>query len=287
MTEECLIIHLPLTKNDINSISKIDNINIEDKNKIDKIIQKENIDNIYNDNNNNIINRTIKKENIDYTYDNNIKCINCIHLQKQINKLERIKCNNIIHNINIKLEDIYTGNDILLNKNIVCWWCCHSFESLPIGLPEKYYENIFYVIGYFCSFNCAMSYNLSLNDYKIWERISLLYFLKQYININTEKTIIMAPPRCMLKIFGGILSIEEFREKSIIFKRQFRNIIFPIISLNKQIEESDYTDEQNMLLKSINCKKKNINDTELVLKRSKPLNKSSLFKMMNIQNINE
>jgi len=345
--DECLIIHLPLTKNDINKINYIDKtdktekiiLNIdEDLPKINsniisnisnilnicchtEIEQKD--QNIYKTNNDEIDKSHIKplnnlteeyynlmdditnKESRRYENSNiendlkkidvvnnsyNMTCINCINLHKRLNIFEKIniKSNKIIHNIEIKLEDIYTGKDLLEKRDIMCWWCCHIFDTLPIGLPEKYNEQIFYVIGYFCSFNCAMSYNFSLNDYKIWERISLLYFLKQYININSDTTIIMAPPRCMLKIFGGVYTIEEFRDKSIVFKRQFRTIIFPIISVTKQIEESDYLDDQNLLLKPINGKKKFIssNDTELVLKRSKPLNKSSLYKMMNIQNIN-
>ena len=51
------------------------------------------------------------------------------------------------------------------STNIHCWWCCHKFDNPPCQLPEKYYEKKYHVFGCFCSYNCALSYNLDLDDY--------------------------------------------------------------------------------------------------------------------------
>ena len=56
------------------------------------------------------------------------------------------------------------------NTDVCCWWCCHTFKTPPVSIPEKIYNKKYYVFGCFCSFNCAYSYNINLNDYKIWER---------------------------------------------------------------------------------------------------------------------
>ena len=286
---DCLIIHLPITEKEIKSLennnSKINN-DIKNDKKINLFeIDEKNIE-IKEDTNNNI-------------------CHNCVHYQEKLEKLEKkysinnlVNNDKIIHNIAIKLENIYNKEDIWDKQNdVCCWWCCNKFDTLPLGLPEKYYEKKFHVMGIFCSFNCAMAYNLSLSDNKIWDRISLLYHLRNIIflsinppgllpnnDIKLLDNIIIAPPRCMLKMFGGSLTIDEFREKSIILKKQFRSIIPPTITLTQQIEESTYCIDQNILIKQ--NKSKNFNNIMggLVLKRTKPtINKSSLMQLMKIQ----
>ena len=92
----------------------------------------------------------------------------------------------------------------------------------------------------------------------------------------------------MLKMFGGTLNITDFREKSIILKKQYRNIIPPTIALTQHIEETTYNQDQNVLLKQNKVKNLSNISTGLVLKRNKPIaSKTSLFNMMNIQQSNE
>ena len=37
-----------------------------------------------------------------------------------------------------------------------CWWCCHTFEGVPLSMPYKHDErrNKFYTSGNFCSWSC-------------------------------------------------------------------------------------------------------------------------------------
>jgi hypothetical protein len=293
--DDCLFIHLPLNKNDIEKVIKnnIDDISLP------KEIKKINLD--FEDKMNN--SSIQKNENIQY---NTVcKCTNCDKLQETINEMEaKLHINKlnstdrITYNINVKLEDIYTNNDVWenTNKDVCCWWCSHTFDTLPLGLPEKYYDKKFHVIGNFCSFNCAMAFNLSLNDHKIWDRVSLLYHMRNmiYLNIYPNRDvkklddIIVAPPRSMLKMFGGSLTIENFRERSIVLKKQYRNIIPPIVSLTQPIEETTYNQDQNQIIKQPKLKTLSNLTSGLVLKRSKPVtSKSSLYNLMKIQQVSE
>ena len=45
--------------------------------------------------------------------------------------------------------------------DVLCWWCCHNFDTHPIGIPMKYdeHEDVFKVIGCFCSLNCAFAHS--------------------------------------------------------------------------------------------------------------------------------
>lgn len=42
--------------------------------------------------------------------------------------------------------------------NLDCWWCCHPFNTAPIGLPVDYKNNKFFVHGCFCSIHCMYAW---------------------------------------------------------------------------------------------------------------------------------
>jgi hypothetical protein len=305
-SNDCLFVHIPLSKTDIEKITNNGQLT-------DEIIETKTEETI-------VKNKTTKKIDLqnedydDYNVEKNmnrqycLQCTNCEKLQDKINTIEsryhigRLNdSDKLTYSISIKMEDIYTGEDIWENKydDVCCWWCCNKFDTLPIGLPEKYYDKKFHVIGYFCSFNCGLAYNLSLNDHKIWDRISLLYHMRNLIYLNIYPLgdiknlddIIVAGPRSLLKMFGGPFEIEKFRENSIILKKQYRHIIPPIVSFTQQIEETTYKQNQNVIIKNKNKTSANFNNnmaSGLVLKRTKPLtSKTSLFNMMNIQQVSE
>jgi hypothetical protein len=230
-------------------------------------------------------------------YNCGISCTNCNELNTKIEMLTKkldeltgiinnsvISRSKIIENT-IHIENYYVENlDSDKTCNICCWWCCNNFDSLPIGLPFKFYNNIFYVYGFFCSFNCCLAYNYSLNDYNIWERTTLLYNYKnKIIPIKDNKIIKAAPPKEILQQFGGLIKITEFRNNTIILKKNYRLNIPVTISIRSTIEETDDTNESNFYTRlNLNTN----NDTKLILKRTKAVQKNnskkSLLTMMNI-----
>ena len=99
------------------------------------------------------------------------------------------------------------------NTNIYCRWCCHPFQDIPCAIPERYINNVFYVYGNFCSFNCAASFIFDKGDDKIWEKYSLLNLLYKNLSESEYTKIKLAPPRETLQIFGGHLSISKIQKQ--------------------------------------------------------------------------
>jgi hypothetical protein len=137
----------------------------------------------------------------------------------QINNENIVKSYNTNNLKNIKivktLKNIIKDSTFPERTNIYCWWCCHPFECTPCTMPIKYdsYKNKYNCVGIFCSWNCVKSYSFDLKDQKISERASIItLIIKQLYNLSYSIGIKPAPPRQTLKMFGGYLSIEEFRQ---------------------------------------------------------------------------
>lgn len=100
-------------------------------------------------------------------------------------------------------------------SSTACFWCCHSFGWNPCVLPLSYdaYENMYACEGHFCSPECAMAYlysDPSLSDVTRWTRHALLADLYRTMYVGKELT--QAPPRSCLRLFGGPLDIEQYRQ---------------------------------------------------------------------------
>lgn len=168
--------------------------------------------------------------------------------------------------------------------NTCCWWCCHPFEGMPCALPEVYRRDKFFVCGVYCSFNCAASYNFSKNDGDdMWMRYSLLNLMYKKMYGTKFVKIGLAPPREVLKMFGGYMCIEEFRETSLRMDKTFQVIKPPMVAIIPKIEE-------NILNRGIRTGHTNehiLSKTQnsLKLKRTKPVMNpnSTLQSFMNIK----
>lgn len=158
-------------------------------------------------------------------------------------------------------------NQWIKNTKIACWWCCHQFDHIPLGLPEYINKDKFYLSGCFCSFNCMMAYNLDLNDYKIWNRQANIYQMKNKIDPENKMTIKPAPPRQTLQMFGGPLTIQEFRESFYMINKEFRYFLPPMTSMIGIVEE----DSRDLSYEPNNRKVKHP-----LIKRKKPLPKQSI-----------
>ena len=101
------------------------------------------------------------------------------------------------------------------SSNTCCFWCCHKFSWSPVHMPISYdaYKNIYTCEGYFCSPECCLSYiygDTKVSETAKWNRHSLLRHL--YADMYTDRTLSPAPPRSLLRMFGGPLDIEQYRE---------------------------------------------------------------------------
>jgi hypothetical protein len=237
--EEKVIYHLPLNPNDIND-TQVNNLFI-----------KNNLANKVNCNNNSIVN----DDNLLSVSGSDFINSTIINNNNNINKI-------IIHQINF-------------NKNTKCWWCKNNFSTPAIQLPESYSDGIFYCTGNFCSYNCAKSYNLDLNDVSTYKRNSLINFLYN-LTYSENNNIISAPHWLSLEEYGGILTIEQFRENFIINNKEYIVLHPPIISRQMQIEESYKISK----LKEVSINKLNKIysdiDSEYTIKRNKSYQSNNL-----------
>lgn len=172
-------------------------------------------------------------------------------LGRNINKVN-------VHNIKFKL-------------GTKCLWCKYAFDTPAIELPEDYFNNIFYCIGNFCSWNCAKAHNIDLNDTSTWKRESLLnlMFFQTY---GSFKDITPAVSWLMLEDYGGRLTIEDFRKLFILNNKDYIVLHPPLVTRQLQIEESYKKSTGNY---NIN-KTETAYDGEFLLKRSKPLETNNL-----------
>jgi hypothetical protein len=139
--------------------------------------------------------------------------------------------------MNVSFVDIKNDKTIICEKtDIACWWCTYNFDTLPCFIPERFADGKFYVFGCFCSFDCAKAYNLSLNDYKVSNRNSLMRKLYNTIK-GTDEDIPIAPARELLEKFGGHISIDEYRKISRSINKEYRLLLPPMVNLVACIEE--------------------------------------------------
>jgi hypothetical protein len=143
---------------------------------------------------------------------------------------------------NFKIRGIITGWHT--KTDIWCHWCCHPFDTFPVPCPIAYNEitSKFDTVGVFCSWDCSAAYSIDK-----YNSLSHLYKLRKCIGVLAgpagpatgsegskgslqdnqaptgpwinkpeyqETAFNVACPRLCLKVFGGSMTIEEFRKKS-------------------------------------------------------------------------
>jgi hypothetical protein len=160
------------------------------------------------------------------------------------------------------LNTFYENEEWLHQTDICCWWCCHQFDSVPIGYPIKYIEKInkFRSRGIFCSFPCMVAYS---KEQKSENKDLIKYLFYKLTGLNTfSSNLNPAPPRCALKMFGGMLDIDEFRN-SIPNKKIYQMIEYPMIIARDYIQEVDLE-----RIKTVNNTVFNTNDFSRINKLS-------------------
>jgi hypothetical protein len=181
-------------------------------------------------------------------------------------------------------EEKNKNNEWPSNTSIACYWCCHKFNNSPFGIPLNYKNDKFDVFGCFCSLECATAYNFKNNDNvdEMWERYNLINLMCRKMNYGNY--VKPAPAILSLKMFGGYLEIDKFREY---FKTdKVINVNFPpMTSITQQLEEINENDLNNEY-KFIPIDNDRINKykEKIFFKRSKPLinNTNSLENTMKL-----
>ena len=151
----------------------------------------------------------LNQDNFEKYYKNNKKYLSNFTENNKEQHLKRLRVITTLKNV-IK-DSVWPEK-----TDVCCWWCCHKFNNSPCTLPIKYdeYKKKYDFVGIFCSWNCTKSYNLHKKDHKMYERAQLITLIvKQLYGIESAISIKSAPYRECLKMFGGYMTIEEFRNE--------------------------------------------------------------------------
>jgi hypothetical protein len=179
----------------------------------------------------NTINRSEQTQDLNDVNDGDNK----IHLQKDNIKKGFFQLLNYFHDWKEK-------------THVKCWWCCHNFDTVPIGMPIKYDNKVkkFIVRGIFCSFGCMLAY--SNNTQGVNPKKYLINYLYKKLTGHTIINFKEAPSKYVLKSFGGLLSIEEFRNVSN-ENKTYKMIEYPMYMSRDYIAEVDLAN-----IKQVNTK---------------------------------
>lgn len=154
-----------------------------------------------------------------------------------------------------------------------CFWCCHSFVNRPVVLPVRDTGEHLQVMGNFCSPECALAYLFDMRQdaHTRWEQLALLN--RVYSEVCGGK-IYPAPARATLKLFGGTLTIQEYRD--IIRSHKVRVDIHlpPMVSILATMDTKPIDFYDSSLTKNVTeTVKERLQKAEEVLRlrRTKPL----------------
>lgn len=166
-------------------------------------------------------------------------------------------------NIEYIYDELFNSieNEHKYDMNACCYWCCHIFNNISIGLPLKYYNDKFYTYGNFCSIECMSAYNFYSNEinHNKWNTFTLINLLNKKLGGTTIK---LAPPRQTLIMFGGKKTIDEFRNSFI--SKNYLMHSYPMINISNCIEEIHDMSIMNQLdNNSLNKKKINFYNKKL------------------------
>ena len=183
-----------------------------------------------------------------YDVENNFAYINSDKVVDPSNNPTSDKTHIFINNkikvssTNIEFVNYKTKEQLPEKTHQHCQWCTCTFDTSPIPLPLSKIDNKYYVTGCFCSFNCALAYNFDKKYTNKWEYSALLHLLYKTIHKKYTK-ILPAPPKELLKIYGGPLTIEEYRKNLQTNDTSYHILYPPIISSTPIVEEITNTEK--------------------------------------------
>jgi len=163
---------------------------------------------------------------------------------------------------------------------VACFWCCHSFMLQPVAIPSHILDEVWHMYGNFCSPECATAYLFKerIDSHVQWERYALLnslYSEDAEVSAGSPTGVRPAPPREVLRMFGGSMDISEFR--ALVHEKRLRVDVLtpPMVSIIQTMDTKpvDFYDQnlKNVFIRNDIQHKYNAPGAQgLRLRRTKP-----------------
>ncbi len=173
----------------------------------------------------------------------------------------------------VQYKDSSEVKTIPATSDAACFWCCHTFTNRPVVLPVRDTGEHLIVTGNFCCPECACSYLFDIRQdaHTRWEQLSLLYRVYGEVcggNIHP------APHRTMLTLFGGCLTIDQYRKMIQSHKVRVDIHLPPMVSILSTMDTKPIDFYDSGLTKNVNetvTERLQKAEEVLRLRRTKPL----------------
>ena len=136
----------------------------------------------------------------------------------------------------VLFQDSNRAQTLPTRTDVACFWCCHGFMTPPVAVPSHILDEVWYMYGNFCSPECAVAYLFKekIDSTVQWERYALLnslYHQDAELPMGSPKGIRPAPPREVLRMFGGSMDISEYR--AVVHEKKLRIDVLtpPMVSI--------------------------------------------------------
>ena len=134
-----------------------------------------------------------------------------------------------------------------------CFWDTQPFYTPPVHIPTRVSANEIETFGWFCSPECASAYianHYSSND-NAHEHLTLLHHVYGPIYKNNTAFQRAPDPRQVLDCFGGVMTIEQYRD---IMKsgKQIQSLSTPLV---KSVSEIHLVTPRTDILKPLRGKR--------------------------------
>jgi len=173
----------------------------------------------------------------------------------------------------VQFRDSSEVKSIPQRSDAACFWCCHTFTHRPVVLPVRDTGEYLQVMGNFCCPECACAYlfDMRQDSHTRWEQLALLY---RVYGEACEGKIHPAPSRQILKLFGGNLTIQEYRGLVHSYKVRVDIHLPPMVSILATMDTKPIDFYDASITKSVSeTVKERLQKAEEVLRlrRTKPL----------------
>jgi hypothetical protein len=173
----------------------------------------------------------------------------------------------------VQYKDSSEVKTIPATSDAACFWCCHTFSHRPVVLPVRDTGEHLIVTGNFCCPECACSYLFDIRQdaHTRWEQLSLLY---RVYGEACGGNIHPAPHRTMLTLFGGCLSIDQYRKMIQSHKVRVDIHLPPMVSILSTMDTKPIDFYDSGLTKNVNetvTERLQKAEEVLRLRRTKPL----------------